>query len=440
MKPIKNVINFFKNGIWEIDTNNASPFLKYPLNLLKVIILSIKGYGIDKCQMRASALTYFSLLSIVPVIAVAFAISKGFGLETLLEEQIQEALAAQKEVTVYLLDFSKSLLSSTRGGALATISVIFLFYTVIRLFDQIENSFNAIWKVEKSRSFIRKFTDYLSIVLIAPVLIILSGTTNVYITTFLKDFISDSGFYSLVSPFLIFVIKLLPYVIIWILFTLLFLILPNKKVKFSDAFIAGLIAGTLYQLIQFYYINMQVGFSRYNAIYGSFAALPLFLIWMQLSWTVVLFGAEIATSIENLDLYGHKKDYKLLSISKKRILHLLILEKIVDDFQNNEKAPSLKNLSDEMKVPINYVAHITDELAEISIVSKVLDENKDIHFQPAKDIANLNLAEIIIKMNKLGDNDLAVHQDADYKIVTKTITEIEDLINKNYEKKLIKNL
>ncbi|MBN1252060.1 MAG: YihY/virulence factor BrkB family protein [Bacteroidales bacterium] len=437
---LKNFIGFFKNRIWEIDTNNSNVFVKYTVNLYKVIILSIKGYNEDKIPMRASALTYFSLLSIVPVLAVAFAISKGFGLESLLEEQIQEALMAQKEVTVYLLDFSKSMLNSTKGGILAVISVVFLFYTVIRLFQQIENSFNIIWKIAKSRSFIRKFTDYLAIVLIAPVLIIVSGTANVYITTILRDFLNDTESFKIFTPFLVFSIKLLPYVVIWLLFTLVFIILPNKKVKFSHAFIAGLIAGTVYQLIQFYYINLQIGFSRYNTIYGSFAALPLFLIWMQLSWLVVLFGAEIATAIENLNLYGHKKEYNLLSISKKRILNLLILKKIVDDFKNEEKPPTIEELSKEMKIPINYVNHITNELNEISIISKIMDDKKGICFHPAKDIANLNLAEVILKMNQLGDNNLMVYQDIDFESITRTTEEFEKLIDINYSKRLIKDL
>jgi len=440
MKQYKKIKYFFEKGIWEIDTNNKKAFVKYSLNSLKVIILAFKGYSEDKCPMRASSLTYFSLLSIVPVIAVAFAIAKGFGLENILENQIQEALAAQKEVTVYLLDFSKSMLSSTKGGALAVISVIFLFYTVIRLFHQIETSFNIIWKVEKSRNFIRKFTDYLTIILIAPVLIIVSGSANIYITTFLKDFITDDGIISVVSPFIVILLKLLPYIVIWILFTLVFLIMPNKKVKFSHALIAGIIAGTVYQLVQFYYMNVQVGFSRYNAIYGSFAALPLFLIWMQMSWLIVLFGAEIATSIENLNIFGHKKDYKLLSIAKKRVLHLIILKKIVDDFKNSEKPASIEQLSNEMKVPINYVEHITDELSEISIISKTIDNNKNICFQPAKDIANITLSEIIIKINQLGDNELTVHKDKDFNKITETITNIENLINKNYDKILIKDL
>jgi len=440
MKQLKTIKYFFTNGIWEIDTNNAKPLTKHSLNFLKVIILAFKGYSTDKCPMRASSLTYFSLLSIVPVIAVGFAIAKGFGLENLLENQIQEALAAQKEVTVYLLDFSKSLLSSTKGGALAVISVIFLFYTVVRLFHQIEISFNIIWKVEKSRNFIRKFTDYLTIILIAPVLIIVSGTANIYITTFLKDFITDDGIISVVSPVVVILLKSLPYVVIWILFTLVFLIMPNKKVKFSHALIAGIIAGTIYQLVQFYYMNIQVGFSRYNAIYGSFAALPLFLIWMQMSWLIVLFGAEISTSIENLNIFGHKKDYKLLSIAKKRVLHLIILKKVVDDFKNSEKPASVEQLSNEMKIPVNYVSHITDELTEISIISKIIDEHKNISFQPAKDIANINLSEIIIKMNKFGDNNLVVNEDKDFNKITETMENIENLITKNYQKILIKDL
>jgi len=299
----------------------------------------------------------------------------------------------------------------------------------------------GIWKVERSRSFIRKFTDYLTIILIAPILVVLSGTVNVYITTILRDFSQNTDYFEFISPIIFFSIKLIPYFLIWLLFTLLFLIMPNKGVKFTHAFIAGLIAGTAYQLIQFYYINFQIGFSRYNAIYGSFAALPLFLIWLQLSWNVVLLGAHIAAAFENIKSFGYKNAYPLLSQEKKRILSLLILKKIVNKFKNNEPASNATELSEESQLPLLYVSKIVDELSEIKIVSKVINYKKPVSFQPASDIASMSFADVIEKLNAHGDAKLlSVTKDKDFESINKLISDFTKTIKENYSKTLIKDL
>ncbi|RLD67126.1 MAG: hypothetical protein DRI95_05340 [Bacteroidetes bacterium] len=440
-KELEKISLFFKDGIWEVEDENFPAYKKLPLNVIKVIIIAIKSYGKDETPIHASALTYFSMLSIVPVIAVGFAIAKGFGLENLLEEEIAKSLAGQKEVSAYLLTFAKSMLSTTKGGILAIVSISVLLYTVLKLFYQIENTFNIIWKVERSRTFIRKFTDYLAIVLIAPILIILSGTVNVYITTILRNFTQHTEYFEFISPLIMFSIKMIPYFLIWILFTLLYLIMPNKSVKFTHAFIAGLIAGTAYQLIQFFYINFQIGFSRYNAIYGSFAALPLFLIWLQLSWNVVLLGAQIAAAFENIKSFGYKKAYPLLSQANKRILSLLVLKKIVIKFKTDEPAPSALNLSEESQLPLLYVSKIVDELSETGLIARVSNNKMPDTFQPAKDISLMNFAEVIEKLNAHGEAKLlSVTKDKDFESINKIISDFSKTIKDNYSNTLIKDL
>jgi len=440
-KKLNRTIYFFKEGIWEIETDNLREYKKIPLNILKVLIIAIRGFDKEKSPIHASALTYFSMLSIVPVVAVGFAISKGFGLESMLEEEIAKSLAGQKEVAAYLLTFAKSMLSTTKSGILAIVSIAVLLYTVLKLFHQIENSFNIIWQIEKSRSFIRKFTDYLAIILIAPILVVLSGTANVYITTILRGFTEHSNYLDFMSPVILFSIKLIPYFLIWLLFTLLYLIMPNKSVRFGHAFIAGLIAGTAYQLIQFFYINFQIGFSRYNAIYGSFAALPLFLIWMQLSWNVVLFGAQIAAAFENIRSFGYKKAYPLLSQANKRMLNLLILKKIVNRFKNKETAPSATDLSEESQLPLLYVLKIVEELNQVQLISKI-SNNRDIEtFQPAIDISSMNFAEVVEKLNAHGETKLlSVTKDKDFESINKLVSDFSKTVNENYSETLIKDL
>ncbi|MDF1549072.1 MAG: YihY/virulence factor BrkB family protein [Bacteroidales bacterium] len=439
-ETLQKVIYFFNEQIWEDHTKNRPAYYRFAINALRVIILAFKGFKKDECPIRSSALTYFSLLSIVPVIAVAFAISKGFGLEQILEREISKNLASQKEVMTYLLTFSKSMLDSAKGGILAVIAIGVLLYTVLKLFHHIENAVNTIWNIERSRTFLRKFTDYLSIVIIAPILLVASGTANVYISTILMD-ISKDSFLELLSPVFFFFIKLVPYITIWLLFTLMYMIMPNKKVKFTHAFIAGLIAGTAYQLIQFYYINLQVGFSRYNAIYGSFAALPLFLIWVQLSWLVFLLGAEISAALNNIRSYGFKKKYEFLSISKKRMLSLLILKKITNEFAKGESPPDTQSLSDSLKLPVQYMSNITENLIAAGLVNEVLYGSKNSSgFQPAKDISQLSFSEAIQKLDNLGDNNILLNEDDDYNNLNQQLDNFSQLVNDNYSQLLIKSI
>jgi len=440
-KTWNRITHFFKDGIWEIEDESLPIYKKLPLNAIKVIIIAIKSYEQDETPIHASALTYFSMLSIVPVVAVGFAIAKGFGLESMLEEEIAQSLAGQKEVATYLLTFAKSMLSTTKGGILAVVSIAVLLYTVLKLFHQIENTFNIIWKVERSRSFIRKFTDYLAIVLIAPILIVLSGTVSVYITTILRDFSEHTDYFEFISPIIFFSIKMIPYFLIWILFTLLYLIMPNKGVKFTHAFIAGLIAGTAYQTIQLFYITFQIGFSRYNAIYGSFAALPLFLIWLQLSWNVVLLGAQIAAAFENIKSFGYKNAYPLLSQANKRILSLLVLKKIVNRFKKDEPAPTATELSDESQLPLLYVSKIVDELNEVMLISKVTNDKNPVAYQPARDISLMNFAEVIEKLYAHGETKLlSVTKDKDFESINKIVLDFSQTVNENYSDTLIKDL
>ncbi len=435
------IIHFLNEGVWLINVEELPVYKKISINFLKVLIIAITNYGKDKTPIHASALTYFSLLSVVPVIAVAFAISKGFGLESMLEEEIAKNLAGQKEVAAYLLNFAKSMLSTTKDGLLALVSVSVLLYTVLKLLHQIENTFNIIWEVEKSRSFIRKFTEYLSIILIAPILIILSGTVNVYITTILRAFTQNADYLDFISPVIFVSIKIIPYVLVWLLFTLIYLIIPNKAVKFSYAFIAGLIAGTVYQLLQLYYIDFQISFSRYNAIYGSFAALPLFLIWLQLSWIIVLFGAHIAAAFENKQSFGNKNTYKLLSLVNKRILSLLVLKKIVARFKNKQDALTALELSKESKLPYHYITNIVGELSEVKLLSKVINYKKPVTFQPASDIASMSFADVIEKLNSHGETKLlTVTQDQDFEPINKLISDFSSKLKGNYANTLIKDL
>ena len=231
--------------------------------------MSFKGFNEDRVQIRSSALTYYTLLSIVPVVALAFGISKGFGMEEKLNTLLIEKLSAHEDIMNQVINFANSLLNNTKGGLIAGIGVILLFWSVLKVMANIEESFNAIWGISKGRSWIKKFTEYLTIMLIAPILLILSSSLTVYISSVTKQALDSISILSYLDKELSFLLDLSPYIIFWFLLTMVYMIMPNTKVKFKPAFISGVIAGSLFVAVQWAYVKFQIGVVQFNAIYDS---------------------------------------------------------------------------------------------------------------------------------------------------------------------------
>ncbi len=302
------IIQFISRDMWRIRARKL-PFSKSVfLSTLRVFVLSFREFDKDKCSLHASALTFFSLLSIVPVFAMAFGIAKGFGLDAMLHERLM-ALDGQQEVIQKVVQFSESMLQNTKGGVIAGVGILLLFWSVIQVLQNIERSFNHIFAVKKDRPFDRKLADYLTIMLICPVLVILSGSVTVFISTQVTNILNHTGQAgAFVGPYMLKLLSFLPYAIFWLLLTFLYIVMPNTRVKKRSAFFGAVVAGTLYQLIQVLYIKSQMVASNLGAVYGSFAALPLFLIWMQLSWQIVLYGAELAFAHQNEETYEFEEE------------------------------------------------------------------------------------------------------------------------------------
>lgn len=256
-----------------------------------------RGFRDDLCYLRASALSYYTLLSIVPVLAVAFGVAKGFGLDEMLKERILVTFEEHPEIADKMVTFAYSALESARGGLIAGVGVAFLFWVVYNLLNNVEKSINAIWDIEKGRPFGRKLSNYLAMMVLGPVIIVIASSSAVFLATEINQLIGDGGIMETISPIILFSMRLFPLLLSWILFSLIYLYMPNTKVRWKRAVIAGIIGGTIYQCVQWAYIHFQIGVSNYGAIYGSFAALPLFLMWMHISWLIVLLGAEIAYQI-----------------------------------------------------------------------------------------------------------------------------------------------
>ncbi len=438
----KKVKRFVEKDIWYIPRRELSPKKSFLIKQLRILLVAIRGFNEDKVRLQASALTYFSLLSIIPVAAMAFGIARGFGLEAYMERQIQEALVGREDVAEWIINFSHSLLETASSGIIAGIGLIILIFTVMKVLYNIERAFNDIWQISTPRSWSRKFSDYFAMMFIAPIFLVLSGSSTVFITTQIEHITENFAFFGFLSPVLLFLVRLIPYILVWLMLTFVYMIMPNTNVKFSSALIAGIIAGTLFQLAQWGYINFQVGVSRYNAIYGSFAALPLMLIWMQISWLIILFGAEISYANQNVEDYEAEAETTNLSPYSKKILTLYVLRLLVKNFYNKVPPVTPWDISHQLKIPNKVVRNILNKLTEAGLVTATIGSNpKELLYQPAIDINQITIVNALKKIEFQGNNYLVDKSSSkDLKKIQESLAHFWANMEKSPKNKLIKDI
>ncbi|HOU36083.1 MAG TPA: YhjD/YihY/BrkB family envelope integrity protein, partial [Candidatus Omnitrophota bacterium] len=419
---IKKALSFIQSDIWRIRSATLPKRKSFLLKQLRIVLLGVRNFDQDKCNLRASALTYYSLLSIVPILAVAFGIAKGFGLEKMLEKVIIERLPGQEEIVSNMIGFSNALLENTKGGLVAGVGVAVLLWTVIKVLGNIEKSFNDIWGIKKMRSMGRRFADYLSIMFICPVLLILASGTTVFVGTQARMLLSKLSFLGAFSGLILFSLEFLPYVVMWVVFTFIYIFMPNTKVRFSSGLLGGIVSGTVYQIVQWIYVYFQVGVGKYNAIYGSFAAIPLFLIWLQMSWRIILFGAEISFAHQNVDTYEFEQESMSASYSFKKLLSLRIVHLLVKNFKQGNNPITAAKISHALEIPIRLVRQITYELGEAGIITVIKEEDeKGGAFQPARDTDVLTIKYVLDSLEHTGTEDIPVSETEDLKKIKKAL-------------------
>ncbi|MFO7964717.1 MAG: YihY/virulence factor BrkB family protein [Desulfobacterales bacterium] len=437
----RNIYRFLKTDIWRIPLTHHGGLKGLGIKFIRIMIVCIRGFSEDKLPLRASALTFYSLLSLVPVLAMAFGIAKGFGFQSMLEKRLYENFPGQEELMVRLVEYADSLLQTAKGGLIAGIGVAVLFWMVIKVLGNIEKSFNDIWGIRKARTFGRKFSDYLSMMLIGPLLLIMSGSATVFITAKVNVIVSKIYLFGLVSPVISFLLKALPFVLLWVLFTIIYILMPNTKVRIRSGFYAGLIAGTVYQLSQWIYITFQVGAARYNAIYGSFAALPLFLVWLQISWIVVLMGAEISFAHQNADLFEFEPDVLNISDHKKKLLALSISHHLVKNFISDAPPSTAVDISKELELPIRLTRQILDDLVESKTFSITpADTDQEPGYQPAKDVNKISIQYIVEALENRGSSGIQVRETGETRAIAECLEAIREKIRSAPENRLLRDI
>ncbi len=400
-------INRLKNDIWLLHEQQMPAFKAIVIKSLKIFILSVQGFYSDHCPLRASALTLYSILSIVPVFAMLFGIAKGFGFEKILEQQLLEKVPSQDTMLHQLIGFAQNMLNSTKGEIVAGFGLVVLFWTVINVISNIEESFNYIWKVNKGRSLSRKLSDYLSLMLLAPVLLIGSSSITVLLNIKVTWLITVIELPKFGTSLVLGALSLSPLALMVGLFTFTLIFMPNHKIDYRTGIIAGFVTGILYYLLQWVYLSLQFGVSSYNAIYGSFAALPLFVIWLQLVWMILLFGCEVAFFLQNYESCRNNNRIADLSLSLKKIIALQITHLVVKNFSQLANPLTADEIASRLVIPLSIVRPLLSTLtASHILVEYKLPNIDDEVYQPAVDINILTVAFVINALEHQGRDHL----------------------------------
>lgn len=430
---LSRITHFIRTEIWRTRLKDHSRPKSFLIKQIRVLALAVRGYQEDSCKFRASALTFYSLLSIVPVVAMMFGVAKGFGLEKKVEAEILQRFKGQEEVVVEIVGFANSLLENAKGGVIAGIGVAILFWTIVKVLGNIENSFNEIWGVKKGRGIGRKFSDYLSIMLLCPILLVMAGSATVVVSSQILIIMQKIPLIRSLGPVVTVSLKLVPYFMIWLMFTFVLIFIPNTKVRFKAGLVAGIVSGTIFQLVQWAYINFQIGVAKYGAIYGSFAALPLFLMWLQISWLVVLFGAELAFAMQNVETYEFEQDCLSISQSHKKLLALLITNHFVKEFCRGEKPSDAAQVSRNLEIPIRLVRQILFELVEANVLSEVRKEaeDKEVAYQPARDVETLTIKNVSDALDDRGNSTVPTIQSDELQKLSDCLRGFAEIIEKS---------
>ena len=396
-KVVKWAVDLWKycsHGVWADTRTNLF------VRIIKTVNLSVSSFLNTDLQSRAAALTYRTVLAIVPALAMVFAIARGFGFQNLLQSRLFGYFPQQSELLKTAFSFVDSYLSQASEGLFVGIGIVFLMWTLISLLGGVEDSFNVVWGIKKSRSIWRKMTDYTAIFLILPVLFICSTGLSIFMSETLQNAIT----FRFLSPIFPVLLDIASVVLTWLFFAGMYMLIPNTKVKFSNAMVAGFVSGTAFLVVQWLFVSGQLYVSKYNAIYGSFSFLPLMLLWLYFVWIICLSGAVLCYSSQNIFRFSYFNDIKDISPAYRRKMTVALMGVVARQMYEQRRALTQEDLSQKYGIPIRLVTEIVNELVEAGLVSRVLlDEKREIlGLQPAVDVHQLTLGMMIRRLDQYG--------------------------------------
>lgn len=358
--------------------DKQTPVRSFFYKMIRIVFLSFKSFHRNELYLKSSLLTFYSLVSIVPILSIILMIAKGFGFDEFLQNQILQTFKEQQDVVSTAFRFSHGIIDHIKAQTIVGIGIFFLLFSVFGLFENIEKSLNTIWNVKKQRNVVRRWMNYIMALFFFPVIFIVSTSITLFINSEIVKTAQYCQFECLtsISKYVLMVLKFAPYSLMAALFSYIYLVTPNTKINILPRLFAGVLAGAIFQFWQILYIGFQVYISRYSIIYGSFAALPLFLIWMQINFVILLFGAEIAAHLEGDRFFmkSHENDH-FITVDQK-YLALMVLHEITTHFLKGEKPLKIDRISENLGISSLDAREVLNLLEKAGIIAEIRSSEK----------------------------------------------------------------
>lgn len=433
---LSDIITFFTDTVFRKGAGEyRNPVARWAVRQYKLLFYTVQGLSSHGTMVRSAALTFYTLMSLVPVVALVFAVVKGFGLAEGLEQNLYEVLPQSPEVIDYVVGFAQKALARTQGGWVALVGVLTLFWAVIKVFGSIEDAFNNIWEVRSTRSAARKYGDYIAVVVVAPILWVISSSMGNYAA----EILGVAG-----SPTLEVLSRAGSLVVAWVMFTFIYVVLPSTKVRFTAALTAGVVAGTAFVLFQWGYVYLQRWMTSYNAIYGSFAALPLFLLWMQISWEILLLGGELSFAYQNVARFDEERESLLVSYDCRRKLMVGVMVLVSRAFRDGRGAVSFSEIRDRLDVPTRIMNNILYTLVQARMLNEIRTEGTDydLEYAPARDISTLRVYDILsaVDSHGFGRDTIDMRSNRELRRCAEVVERLKDVTRASTENVLLTEL
>jgi membrane protein len=404
---IQRLRKFIQYDLWrQPHTAIHTPKKRLLYRTLQTIILVGRGFKDKALVIRANSLSFALLFAFVPMLALIFAIARGFGFEGIVLEQLSSTILAETNVVTVIMEFVERYLETTRGGLFLGIGLIVLFWAIYAFFNMLENSFNSIWNVKQSRSFGRRMTNYVMTLLLVPILVVVSSGISIFLnsTEILAPVLQA------IEPIRKVMLRIVPFVAASAVFSWIFFAIPNTKVSFVSALIPGVFMGLLFQVVQACSMFLVVLFTRMSIVYGAFSAIPLVLIWLHITCWLLLVGAELAFAIQNNEMFAYERDIESMSRRYKDYVTLYLLSVIVKRFEQGETPETAHQMAYANQLPIRLVNQLLLRLEDTNTIRRVyIDTEEEQAFVPALDTRMITVGMVIGRISAQGTEEFLQH-------------------------------
>ncbi|MGL4970245.1 MAG: YihY/virulence factor BrkB family protein [Cetobacterium sp.] len=352
---------------------------------------ALENYKRSNSNLWANTLCYFTTLSFIPLLAIAFSIGRWFGIDSYYLKQLTESSPLNEETVKMILDIAQNLLQNTRSGVIAGVGFISLGWVIVSMFSVIEKALNSIWGIKKTRGFFRKVSDYLLVFFMLPISVIVGNILN----NIKVEFFSTEYILNLVAP----------YFALWIFFLFFYSVLPNTKVALIPTVWSSFIVSFFLNQSNMLLLKLQIIIATYNKIYGSFSVLLLSLIWLKIVWFLILIGAHFSYILQNRENLGKIEDIKKINFKSKYLVTKKVLLYLMKNYLDNDKPVGFLDISQEMKIPSELSKNILEELRKLDYISIIESENTDEkRYKLTMSVEIITLKKLYEDLEKVGEN------------------------------------